>query len=395
MSVTLDDDDHIPGVGADGRPDPAYAAALGLIPAPFGRRSAAFVIDAAIYVILLLPVFIGALPRWLELFAEVPDVSRWFGKPEFTASLIWYAVGHGLVIVFTVVQLILHGSRGVTIGKKALGIRSVNVATFGRPRWWIVLRALVLSVAFTVIPYLGAVPFLISPLWDPERRGRGWLDRIGRNWFIDVRRGLDPFDTKALRHARRALTPATVVEGPALPSLATGAAWGEPSFVPAARSSSGVVSHAPVADAGPAWEPPPIGVAPSEPRPAPVTPPVSQGATGSSPRRTAAEFVFASGLILEVRGTGLLGRNPEPVPGEVVEHLYRIDDPARQLSKTHLAFGIDESGVWIEDRGSSNGTFVTIESGAVLTLEPRKRTRITPGHVVEIGDTTFTVRIAQ
>ena len=204
MSVTLDDDDPIPGVGADGRPDPAYAASLGLIPAALARRSAAFVIDAAIYVILLLPVFVGAVPRWLELFAEVPDVSRWFGQPEFTASLIWYAVGQAFVTILTIVQLVLHGTRGVTIGKAILGIRSVNVATFGRPGWWIVLRALVLSAAFTVIPYLGAVPFLISPLWDPERRGRGWLDRIGRNWFIDVRRGLDPLDTKALRHARRA-----------------------------------------------------------------------------------------------------------------------------------------------------------------------------------------------
>ena len=395
MSVTLDDDEPIPGVGADGRPDPAYAASLGLIPAPFGRRSGAFVIDAAIYVVLLLPVLLGALPRWFELFADVPDMSRWFGKPEFTASLIWYAVGQGLVTIFTVVQLILHGSRGVTVGKKILGIRSVNVVTFGRPGWWIVLRALVLSAAFTVVPYLGAVPFLISPLWDRERRGRGWLDRIGRNWFIDVRKGLDPFDTKALRHARRALAPARAVEGQALPSLATGAAWGEPAFVPAARSSSGVVSHGPSADAGPAWEPPPLGVTPSEPSPAPVVPPAPPSPTGSSPRRAAAEFVFATGLILEVRGTGLLGRNPEPAPGEVVAHLYRVDDPARQLSKTHLAFGIDESGVWIEDRGSSNGTFVTTESGAVLTLAPRTRTRITPGQVVEIGDTTFTVRIAQ
>ncbi len=61
MSVTLDvDDEPIPGLDADGRPDPAYAAALGLVPAPAGRRSAAFALDAAVWVVLALPGVIGA-----------------------------------------------------------------------------------------------------------------------------------------------------------------------------------------------------------------------------------------------------------------------------------------------------------------------------------------------
>ncbi len=103
-------------------------------------------------------------------------------------------------------------------------------------------------------------------------------------------------------------------------------------------------------------------------------------------------MVFAGGEVFAVTGQGLLGRNPEPGAGEVVEHLYRIDDPHRQLSKTHLGFGVDESGFWIEDRGSSNGTFITTSSGAVLALEAMAKTYVSPGSVVEIGDTTFTVR---
>ena len=415
MSVTLDDDDdQTPGLGADGRPDPAYAASLGMIPAPFGRRSVAFAIDAAAFLFLLLPIFIGSIPRWLDLIAEVPDVSRWMARPEFIASLIWYAVGQGLVTILTVVQLILHGVRGVTIGKAAMGIRSVNVATFGKPGGRVVLRALVFSAAFTVVPYIGAIPFLLSPLWDSEQRGRGWLDRIGRNWLIDVRQGLDPFDTKALRHARRALTAPAVAEARELPSLATGAAMGALAFVPSARSSSGVVSPALDGEAASDWQPPEFGApavdAASAQPPAPVAPapplapaPPAAAPTAAAPapaapapvqRQTSAELVFSDGLTLAVNGAGLIGRNPEPRPGEVVEHLYRIDDDARQLSKTHLAFGIDEAGVWVADRGSSNGTFVTTDSGAVLELEPMKKTHVAAGSIVEIGDKTFTVRNA-
>ena len=46
------------------------------------------------------------------------------------------------------------------------------------------------------------------------------------------------------------------------------------------------------------------------------------------------------------------------------------------------------------DRGSSNGTYVTIGSGAAFALEVGKPHRIGPGAVVEIGDRTFTVKDA-
>jgi uncharacterized RDD family membrane protein YckC len=400
MSVTLDEDDIVPGLMADGRPDPAYAASLGIVHAGLGRRAASFAIDASVFIVLLLPVLIGAVPLILGMVAENPDPASWPASPDFVTAAIFYLVSQGLVSVFTIVQLALHGLTGRTVGKSILGIRSVNVATFGKPGFWrIVLRALVLSAAFTLVPYLGVIPFLLSPLWDAEKRGRGWHDRIGRNWLIDVRRGLDPFDAKALRHARRALTAPVIPEGQDLPSLATGTAWGGPAFVPSARSSSGVISHGGDDPVEEKWNAPELGarpvVAAAAPNPAApvVANPAPPGPSIAAPRPTSAVFlVFDNGLTLEVKGNGLLGRNPEPRPGESAEHLYLIDDPDRQLSKTHLGFGIDASGVWIEDRGSSNGTFVRTASGAVLALEAMKKTRIAPDVVVEIGDRTFRVR---
>ena len=53
------DDEPIPGLGADGRPDPEYARRLGLVPAPGGRRAAAFALDALAWIVLALPGAIG------------------------------------------------------------------------------------------------------------------------------------------------------------------------------------------------------------------------------------------------------------------------------------------------------------------------------------------------
>ncbi|GAB3120091.1 hypothetical protein [Glaciibacter psychrotolerans] len=62
MSVTLNvDDEQTPGLNASGQPDPAYAASLGLVPAPNGRRAAAFNMDASIWVLPALPAIIGYL----------------------------------------------------------------------------------------------------------------------------------------------------------------------------------------------------------------------------------------------------------------------------------------------------------------------------------------------
>jgi len=417
VTVTLDDD-VIPGLLPDGRPDPQYAASLGLVAATPGRRSAAFAIDLAVFIVLGLPVSIGALPLALGINADRPPYANvWLATvnhPDYLLALILFIVGEGLVTIFVLVQLLLHGAKGVTLGKSLLGLRSINVTTLGKPGTGrILLRGLVFGAAFVVVPYLGVVPFLLSPLWDPQKRGRGWLDKVGGNWLVDVRRGTDPYDVKAMRHARRALTAPVVAAEQELPSLATGTAWAGPAFVPATRSSSGVVSHSPAGEAAPQWDEPAIGmpaapVVPSAPPLAPPAAPVDRRTVVSAPPastppasapRAAAPLrtpvlLFDDGLTLAVRGNGLLGRAPEAQPGERVEHLYSIDDPARQLSKTHLAFGVDAHGVWIMDRGSSNGTYVTIGSGAAFALEVGKPHRIGPGAVVEIGDRTFTVKDA-
>jgi len=384
VSVTLDEqEDVVYGLDQHGRPDPEYARSLGILPATPGLRSLAFAIDAVIVLILTLPLSLGTLPLWFSaiLVEPVPTPTELLRNDAFITGLVLYAIGQGVLFVFVLVQLILHGLRGITVGKAIVGIRSVNVARFTKPGFWrLVLRGTVFWCAMAIIPILGAVPFLLSPLWDREKRGRGWLDLIGRNWLIDVRRGLDPFDQKALRHARKRLVAPEAVPETRMPSLATGAAGAVPSFVPAGRSRSGVIAARSFGDdQHNNWQPPPVGV--SQPA---ATPAATEPSAPASMR-------FEDGLTVDVTAAGLLGRSPAAGDGEAIGLLVPVIDESMLISKTHAAFGVDGDGFWLIDRGSSNGTLVTPPAAAAFELVPWERRHIPWNSVVEVGGRSFTV----
>lgn len=378
MSVTLDvDDEPIPGLDADGRPDPGYAARLGLLPAPGGRRSAAFALDATVWTVLAVPGIFGAaiLASAFVTSGLSPD-GLLAGSSMLPLVLI--IVSQALLTAFGLTQLTLHGRRGVTLGKASFGIRSVNVATFTRPGFWrVTLRALVLWSSQAVLPLVGPAVLFASSGWDPGARGRSWLDRIGGCYAVDARRGLDPFDTKALRHARRALEAPPVEELAKLPSLASGRSPGDGLFIPSARSSSGVVSAAPE-EAG-AWVPPAL------------VPAVAEAVPIAAP--TAGGFVleFDDGTRVAASAIGLLGRNPAAAPGEPAAQLLPLADDSMRISKTHAEFGIDAVGFWVADRSSRNGTVVHRPDGDAHHLPPGVRTPVPAGSRVTLGGRSFVV----
>lgn len=100
---------------------------------------------------------------------------------------------------------------------------------------------------------------------------------------------------------------------------------------------------------------------------------------------------FSTGEIVSVTGTGLVGRRPITQPGETVDQLVAIGDPARSVSKTHLEFGIEGGELWICDRYSGNGTVAHPLGGPARQCEPGRRYRVTRGTRVDIGDQWFDV----
>jgi FOG: FHA domain len=404
VSVSVDpEEDEVAGLRPDGTPDPAYAAALGLVPASAALRSLAFAIDAVIVVVLVIPSVVGVM-----MVAGTVAGAGGFDLSGLLFPLILLAAGELLVTIYYVVQLLLHGLAGLTIGKALCGIRSVRVTDFARPGFWrMVLRAIVFGAAFTIVPVLGAVPFLLSPLWDPEKRGRGWLDRIGGNWLVNVRTGLNPFDAKALRLARKRVAMPTRESAAPLPSLATSA--GMPTFVPGTRSSSGVIGAAGRAEGDGApvdpWSPPPIGLAMPSAPPEPATPPPAEAQPAATPATAtptsatptsatpmaSATLLFDDGTSMVVDGDGLLGRNPQPRPGEDVRHLIPVRDESMQISKTHIEFGVDGSGLWVSDRSSANGTQIVTPAGERMDVPVGEHYPVAWGSVVEVGGRAFRV----
>lgn len=268
MSIWEVEERHetIEGLDEHGRPDPAYAAALGLVDAPLGRRAGAFAIDASLYLVLQVPYLVFSLPLvWRFARGRISGYG-FVNHPDFILAIVMAGLTTLLTLAFCITQLSLHGRRGNTLGKQLTGIRSVNVKTLARPGIGrVLLRALVVWGSAVVV--VGPLAFLLSPLFDKQHRGRGWHDRVGETWLVDVRNGLQPYDEKRMRIARKTVTAAPVQQAKPLPSLATSATRDDQGeYRPGARVSAGVLGVARPHSSG---NRPVVGLAGQEPEGAP------------------------------------------------------------------------------------------------------------------------------
>jgi hypothetical protein len=103
-------------------------------------------------------------------------------------------------------------------------------------------------------------------------------------------------------------------------------------------------------------------------------------------------LVFDTGEEVPVNGLGVVGRNPAPPAGTKAAQLVPIADPGRTVSKSHLDFGLDDQGgLWVMDRGSTNGTAMMGDHGQERTLERGAKVAVPVGSVVRFGDRSFKV----
>lgn len=499
---------RIEGLDEAGRPDPAYAAALGLRPAPLGRRALASIIEFALYALLQLPYWIVALPSLVRLATGALQPYGLASHPNLVWMIVATAVSFVLSTAFVIVQIVLHGRKGVTLGKAFTGIRSIHVATLERPGIKRSLGRALLLYAFFLVPVVGPALVFCSVWFDSEKRGRSWLDKAAGTWFVDVRGGLDPYHEKKMRIARKTVQAEPEAAKAPLPSLATPAEAAAAAYRPGARTSSGVVGAArpqqpggqQVGLATSAAEPTPThtvpgmpaggarlggyrpgelsGSAPAQSAPRPsapaaaepqqpaaprYAPPLGGGIVDSVPGRTPAQppapaapideqtiiepelepglepgfapgldagldeadaiddrtvrrievaepdedleatrarppsraavatLAFDTGDRFAITGSALIGRNPAPSAGEVVDHLLPIADDTRSISKTHLL--LTASPLAAVDRASTNGSSV-VRAGAETPLEPGRAFPLQPGDVVRFGDRSLTVEAA-
>jgi uncharacterized RDD family membrane protein YckC len=97
-------------------------------------------------------------------------------------------------------------------------------------------------------------------------------------------------------------------------------------------------------------------------------------------------ILLDDGRRIAVQGLVLLGRNPQPKVGEEDAQLIKIADETRTVSKSHLAVGVDAGGIYIVDRGSTNGSTVSTTNGMSSRCRAGEMVRVGDGAIVSIGD---------
>ncbi|HEX5331442.1 MAG TPA: RDD family protein [Cellulomonas sp.] len=409
-------------------------------PAPMGRRVLAYLVDQVAVVACGGGLLIGALLPVVR--ASAAGASPGTEKPVADPTTL--LIGWAMLGALAIFQWWAQGERGWTVGKYLLGLRTVDVRS-GRPVGMgrIFVRGLVVA-AGTLVLGVGQLVVLASPLWDRSGRNRGWHDRSAGDEVVDLRTGTLPSPRP---QARRAPSSAAqrrgTVAGPATATVTVVPTWAVPpgtdetprdewprdepartaprrealrrdaradpsAATEAARDAAARRLDALLSDrrtGGPALVMPPLaepGVAPDvdtralavlrpatfgldpeleQTRYAPLRPEERPAPSGVDP--ATADLELSDGRVVTVTRSLLVGRNPG---GDDDSQVIRVDDPGRSVSKTHLQVGLDSSGVWVADRGSTNGTLVTLANGAQVVCGPGQRVRLPAGATVSFGD---------
>lgn len=355
-------------------------------PASMARRSAAVLLDALVWL---------AVAGWVV----AKGVVDWAGaEPGSTASddaLGIMTIGLALTGALVVTQWLLHARNGWTIGRLAVGIRTLDVESrrpIGVAR--VFVRTVVVAAGFAVA-LLGGLLVLASPFFDRTRRNRGWHDRAASDEVLDLRESVQMAAQLPPRRSRPPVTeaapaprgPTTVPEWAQVPSLATTTDRPAPAaalvLAPVTpRRSSPDLDTRSIPVVGGVLSP---GLAPELEMTRPVNVRVDVvPEPPAQPEIAVAEFELSDGRRVSIERVALVGRNPASEAAHV--QLVRVADPTRSVSKTHLQIGVDPGGVWVADRGSTNGTVVTLPDGGQIACRADQQVRLRVGSTVVFGD---------
>jgi uncharacterized RDD family membrane protein YckC len=345
------------------KPDRLTGLPPGVSVGSLGRRLLAYLLDAVV------PVALS-----LVLLSRRGDSGT--GARAVTVLVVV------LLTVWTLLVWWMFATRAAGPGMRLMRLQLVGF-TNGRPIGWGRYFVRTLVLALLTVTVLGLLLMLIFLLRHP--RYQGWHDLAAGSVVIAKR----PLAPRASTSARAETgRPAATADAPEPPQSLTPPAGASapgplPTSVPAMAmplAPSGV--EVGVTALGPGGD---IAAGRAEP----PSEPHAEDLEGTTGHWFA---VLDDGREVPVHGLVLLGRNPQPRPGEEGAELIKVTDESRTVSKSHLALGLDEAGLFVTDRGSTNGSTVTTLEGARTRCAPGEVVPVSDGSVVTMGDRWLKVR---
>lgn len=118
---------------------------------------------------------------------------------------------------------------------------------------------------------------------------------------------------------------------------------------------------------------------------------VAATARGARPADEGWHVRLDDGRDVPVAGLVLIGRSPAAKDGEQDANLVSAGEPAKTVSKTHLALNVDHRGLFVVDRGSTNGTALRDPDGGLSPCAANSMVRLGEGSVVSFGERSLQV----
>ena len=348
--------------------------------------------------------FVDCLVAWGVIGGEAYAAYTLLIEP----GRLWTGVAAiaGTVLLVWLVGSMLVGIFGLTPGKALVGIRVLSFED-ARPVGLLraMLRTLVLGLATVPTLGFGAAALAWTAMVDPSGWRRGWHDLRTGSVVVDVRpipmieepeeeAPRQVVNLTAMRLVPAASTPPrrapTRGKRPPEPPPEAAAPPAPPTVTPRQGLGWPLVGEAPADSKAPSEA--------AERGPRPSAPPAAPEGDRTQPRPpdTAAppvrwQVTFDTGEQFEVRGLTLVGRRPEPRPGEPVKRLVTLPSDDMSLSKTHAQFQVVPDGALVVmDRGSTNGS-ILIRAGVTKRLVGGKPATMRDADRVRFGDREMTV----
>jgi uncharacterized RDD family membrane protein YckC len=406
-----------------GRPNRETGLPPGVEVGPPGKRFVAYLIN------LLVPVVVGVALAWL-----LPTTS---GGLQTTVLL----VGAALVIGWLILVWYTLAVRAASPGLRAMKLQLVGFLD-GRPIGWgrVLVRELVFWALY--VTGIGLLIMLIMELRHPRKQG--WHDLAATAVMIKERvlappvqptraaappptqvgRGAQPYQSgaraamspsyrdEAYGSAGTPAPPGQLAPPPGMAGYPAGSASYAPAGTPPAGPYGGNEYATPYPGAPYEQQQPygsgsemyspgqHAGLVPHSPNGSP------SGASPSyrgMPEQRSQDFgdetagigspyvpewsiLLDDGRRIPIDGLVLLGRNPQPRAGEEDAQLIKIADETRTVSKSHLGVGVDAGGVYVVDRGSTNGSTVSTTNGLSTRCKAGEIVRVGEGAIISIGD---------